>query len=198
MKKAFAHLPSAPVGRAPFTQRVRLAGGLAVIGLIAGLGLLLSRPAHTAGGPIAVNVANTPLAVTLAGNAAGQQPFAAATDYRFLNDALSASVDTADGYQTITVPAGKRLIIQTVSARANGGGGSSRFQASIGTTANGSLQFFTLPIVSDFGIPFAGATQSVTLTCDSGTAIPFECWRANPLSTQYIRVAVSGYLVDTP
>ena len=179
------------------TLSPRLFAGVGALTLLAGVGLIASRPAHSGGGPIAVNVANTPLAVTVAGDTAAKQPFVASTVYRFQDTATLAKVDTADGFAGIPVPAGKRLIVQTVGVTADGGSGHSRFQASIAATVNGQDEYFPLPIVSDFGVLYAGTTQAVDLSVD-GSSIGFRIRRANPVDTQYIQVAVYGYLVDMP
>ena len=48
----------------------RLLAGFGTLALFGAIGLLASRPAHTAGGPIPVSVANTPLATTVSDLAA--------------------------------------------------------------------------------------------------------------------------------
>lgn len=175
----------------------RLLAGFGAAALLGAVCLVSSRPAHTAGGPIAVNVANTPLAVTVAGDSAAKQPFVAGTVYRFQDTDTFAGVDTTDGFAAIPVPAGKRLIVQTVGVTAGGGDGSSSFQASIAATVSGKGNYFPLPIISDFGIPFAGTTQAVALSVDD-PFVRFSLVRANPAGTQFVRVAVYGYLVNAP
>lgn len=199
MKKALL-LPRTlkPVTRSALPLRARIAGAFALVGLTAGLGMFASRPAHTASGPIAVTVANSPLAVTLTDAAAPKQPFNGGTVYRFSGADTFAAVDTGDGFAPIQVPAGKRLIVQTVAATADGGGNERRFQASIAGVAGGVVKYYPLPIVSDFGIPFAGTTQAIAISVDPGEAIRFSLVRADPATTQYVSVAVFGYLVDAP
>ena len=89
-------------------KRGRVVSGLALIGLLAGLGLFVSRPAHTAGGPIPVSVANTPLATT-ATDSPAKQPF------------QQTLVITSNGLYTkfATVPVGKRLVIESMTAFSN-------------------------------------------------------------------------------
>ena len=48
------------------TLASRLLAGFGTAALLGAIGLFASRPAHTAGGPIPVSVANTPLATTAA------------------------------------------------------------------------------------------------------------------------------------
>ena len=49
--------------RLSFPAAPRLLAGFGTLALVVGIGLAASHPAHTAGGPIAVTIANTPLAV---------------------------------------------------------------------------------------------------------------------------------------
>ena len=118
MKKALAQGTAiqTPIIQTPTMQpdqtntrmRRQIVGGFALAGLLAGLGLFASRPAHTAGGPIPVSVANTPLATTDT-TVAGRTPFSTRMDLTFVNGSASG---------TVTVPAGKRLVLTYVSADA--------------------------------------------------------------------------------
>ena len=55
--------PAAPRPVGAFNSlRIRMVSGIALLGLLAGLGIFASRPAHTAGGPVPVSVTNTPQA----------------------------------------------------------------------------------------------------------------------------------------
>ena len=51
MKKTLVGDSGPKTARKPLSLKVRLVSGLALLGLVAGLGLFASRPAHTAGGP---------------------------------------------------------------------------------------------------------------------------------------------------
>jgi len=67
-----------------FTQKVmvpRLLASFGTVALLTGLGLAASRPARSVGGPVAVSVANTPLATAPTDEAAPKQPFQAETSY---------------------------------------------------------------------------------------------------------------------
>ena len=77
----------------------RLLAGFGTLALLAAFGLFASRPAHTAGGPVPVTVANSSLA-TADLDDPDQQPFQVT-----LSPHSSTTNQATDTY---TVPAGKR------------------------------------------------------------------------------------------
>ena len=83
MKKSLANKPAPRQTHPRLTLPVKVISGLALISPATGLGLLASRPAHTAGGPIAVNVANAPLPTTDT-TLAGRTPFSKRLDLAFV------------------------------------------------------------------------------------------------------------------
>ena len=159
MKKALTN-PSTPrPARLRFTLPLRIAGGLTLLGLVAGLGLFASRPAHTAGGPIPVSVANTPLATSDVDNPE-QQPF----QYQ-LSPNSTTSNSATDSY---TVPAGKRVVIEYYSAQLtqypSGGYG----YVYLITTANGQNVYYKIipPVASTVPV-----NQLTRIYADPGTQI---------------------------
>ena len=68
------------------TLSPRLLAGFGTLVLLASLGLFASRPAHTAGGPIPVSVANPILAVADTESARG--PFQTRLDLHYAHSAL--------------------------------------------------------------------------------------------------------------
>ena len=195
MKKAPAHVPASSPGRVPIIRRVRLAGGLAAASLIAGLGLLASRPAHTAGGPIAVSVANTPLATIPTDEAAPRQPFQGSTTYVIKDHEYFGDADSDDGFNEIKVPAGKRLMIQTVSIRKLSNNNED-IRPIIVTNVNAALGAYSLPNIHDTGAVEPGITQALTLSGDAGTTIHFALYRTGTTGKEYLDVSIYGYLVN--
>ena len=195
MKKSLTHTPAPRQTRPHYPLTVKVIGGLTLVSLIAGLGLLASRPAHTAGGPIAVSVANTPLATKPTDVAAPQQPFTASTDYVFQNGEALGSLDTAGGYAGIAVPAGKHLVIQTVSLY-HIDNNNETIQAYILPTTNGINGAYALPSVPSNATYFPGVTQTMTVYADPGTTVPFNLYRSQSSGIEYVYVIVSGYLVN--
>ena len=168
----------------------RLLAGFGTLTLLAGLGLFASRPARTAGGPIAVSVANTPLATMPTDLAAPTQPFQhtfqAATD-------LKTSIS-----KSIVVPAHKRLVIEYVSAsiieHPIGVGGT----AYLATTADEeTVTYYTVHNVQDSD----KRSQSVRIYADPGTTVTVGAYsesltaKAKGIGTD---TEVSGYYVDVP
>ena len=130
----------------------RLLAGVSMLTLLASLALFASRPAHTAGGPIPVSVANTPLA-TRSEDSEVRQPFQ--TEIPFFQGTTSGFSD----FGSFTVPAGKELVIQSVAGLAYAPNSTKAF-LKITTTAGGtqvthyagilspglSANYFTLPL----------------------------------------------------
>ena len=195
MKKANIRSAQSRSGHAPGLLRLRRAGVVVLSVLIGGLGLLASRPAHTVGGPIPVTVANTPLATTPTDVAAPQQPFTARTVYLIQSGTEFGDLDTGEGYKEIAVPAGKRLVIQTVSVSRSGFGGGT-IQAYIRLVTNGKNSFYALPAVPNSATLHAGASQALTLYADPGSIILFAVDRSQPSGTEFVEFSVSGYLVN--
>lgn len=190
MKKALAHTSVSQTAREPFTLRIRVASGLALLGLMAAVGLFASRPAHTAGGPVPVTVANTPLPTTAADNPA-VQPFQQEISYYFDVGSRTAVLDS----EGIIVPAGKRLVIQTVSeystSRASTG-----MKTFIHVKSRGVNGQYSLPPLQNIGQPYPGAVQTITLYADPASTVSFEVLRANPTDVEYAVFEVCGYYVN--
>jgi len=186
MKKALTQNTTRRV-RPRTTLRVRVVSGLALIGLLAGLGLFAARPAHTAGGPIAVNVANAPLLTTLTEPAAPTQPF------QYLFQTVDNGPRTS---QSIVVPAHKRLVIEYISASLN------EYPSSIGggvyleTVAGGQdVTYYLTDSIQDF----AKRNQSLRIYADPGTTVTVGAYSSDfttgPIGTD---TEVSGYYVNVP
>ena len=89
----------------------RLLAGVGTLMLLAAVGLFASRPAHTAGGPVPVNVANA----VQDRDSPARQPFQARLEIRIENGNTRGTHDGDYTLQGVTVPAGKRLIVQTLT-----------------------------------------------------------------------------------
>ena len=87
------------------TLTPRILAGVGIAALVAAFGLVSSRPAHTAGGPIPVTVANTVQNRDFDDPA--HQPFQTVIYFGSTPTKTSA---------TITVPTGKELVIENISA----------------------------------------------------------------------------------
>ena len=188
MTKTLVRTPKLRFGFQPLQRRARLAAGFFLLALVAAISLAASRPAHTAGGPIAVTVANAPLPTVPTDVSAPTQPF----QYTFQpsSDAMSRISES------ITVPLHKRLVIEYISASLNqyspGIGGFVDLQ----TTAGGDTVYYYL---TDSITDFSKRNQQVRIYADPGTTVTVEAVSSN-FSTPGIGsdTEISGYYVDVP
>ena len=185
MKKALVHKSAPRQTRLRLTKTLKVIGGLALLALVAGIGLAGSRPAHTAGGPIPVTVSNVPLQ-TISQNASDPAlqsiQFLAQPD-TFGKGSLQAEVD-------IPVPTGKRFVIEYVSAELGTGTGSVTMETSSGgnlaayyfieTTSSHQHQFFPTHIYAD-----PGTNVAVFVNSANGSRV-------------YADVEISGHYVNLP
>ena len=188
MKKALAHAPAARPTRTPFalplTLPARLGGGLALLALVAGVGLFASRPARTAGGPIPVTVANPSLAVTDA-DAARQ----AVTGHLL----LFGPVFSSPSGTLYTVPADKRLVIETVSASSNRNDANS-YTIEVDTTTGGMLDQTFLTLLPNSAL-YSTVAQPLRLYADPGSMVQVIT-QNNGHNAPLTGVAFAGHLVD--
>ncbi len=163
----------------PFAPR--LLAGFGTLALLASIGLFASRPAHTAGGPVPVAVTNA----VQERDSPPRQP----VEVNF----LLSSTGGQDIFKTMyTVPAGKRLVVEYVTARSfipsDGNSYSLSFQG-----GEGRAFFSVLPD----GSPFSSGTQKTLVYVEAGNPF-FVSINSNGVNFTNIDVAFSGYLVDVP
>jgi hypothetical protein len=168
----------------------RLLAGFGTLALVAAVGLFASsRPAHTAGGPIAVAVSNLPLPTTAADSPA-KQPF----EVQFF---LSQSGTPASqgGAPSIfyTVPAGKRLVIEYVNVVSNIPNDPDDYSFVL-ITGSVSTNFNVVPS----GSPYSAASEKVLLYAEAGTPVSGYFQYSGSYSSPQIYGTLSGYLVDVP
>ena len=174
-----------------YTLAPRLLAGFGTLTLLAAVGLFASRPAHTAGGPVPVAVANTPLATRLVDIATPAQPFALRMDLTF-----------ADGFaeKTFTVPANKRLVLTYISSNCAVAPGAKAF-FDLGTTVNGQQVESHLPFTSQgaiFGHDAFALSSPVTVYADSGTTVTVAALDSDTVGSGGLIVGLYGYYVDVP
>ncbi len=104
------------------------------------------------------------------------------------------------------VPAGKRLVIEHISARCNGLAGNDTLDLEVYTTLNGVMVQHSLGLVGPPGRqkqdPNAQASQvlcqPVRLYADPATHVSVMGNRVTRINNAQIMLALSGYLVDVP
>ena len=182
------------------THAPRLLAGFGTAALVTGVGLFASsRPARTAGGPVPVTVTNTvpvtalaPLPTTSADAPAKQGVQSSA---EFL---LSGSDDfvTQDMY---TVPPGKRLVIETVSAFNNNNGSNDKHHYSIFYQCTGGLgnelAYGSFAMVPN-GSPLESGESHPHQYADDGSHFYIQLDRAEASGVSDAVITFTGYLVD--
>ena len=169
----------------------RLLAGFGTAALLAGIGLAASRPVRSAGGPIAVSVANAPLITTPTDNPDKQGVQYGTTIIVAANGSIAS--------RRYTVPAGKRLVIESISASANSFGDGDHYsvlcftQGGIGTVSVSS-SFNVLPD----GSPFSTGGVHPHQYADAGTSVDLEAYRTESSGATILNVTVTGHLVDMP
>ena len=171
----------------------RLLPGFGTLTLLAGIGLLASRPAHTAGGPIGVTVTNTPLATTAADNK-DKQAFQSYVYVGLSNGSYDSTADTK------AVPVGKRLVIESVTARARGqiDSNTSRYSVFYQSGGGGLGSEYAegcFNIVPD-GSPFSIGASHSPLYAEAGEKVSFTVYRDRKDLNDFVLIWLTGHLVD--
>ena len=168
----------------PKTLTPRLFAGLGTLTLLGGIGLAASRPAHTAGGPIAVNIANTPISTSAADDPA-KQPFQAT---RFIEN-------NSVGVFFPPVPAGKRLVIESINTFSNIRDDSHSHTLYLGP--NGTVDGFQEFDISVTAAPYHAVTQKILSYTEAGQT-PEVVVATDDNSVPLIYVTLCGHFVDVP
>jgi putative N-acetylmannosamine-6-phosphate epimerase len=129
---------------------------------------------------------------------AGQARAAATApdDVQFSVTATIPSGDVIDRPSVATVPAGKLLVITSVSYYRNGGAANSIGQMFLLTTVGGVTSTTALPEAKADGSLYPAATLATTLYADAGTTVIADCVTNTPQnSAENDYVSVTGYYV---
>jgi hypothetical protein len=171
------------------TYAPRLLAGFGTAALVIGVGLFASsRPAHTAGGPIPVSIANLPLPTT----GPALQP---------VDVYIHAYSTTNQSYGNLvyTVPAGKRLVVESMTL----------IQLSLADNTISYTGFVlneapngTVVSVASLSAPanigaMASVTQPMHFHVGPGGAVEVNVFRPDTGSIN-VYVSLAGYLVDVP
>ena len=162
----------------------RLLAGAGTLALLGGIGLMSSRPARTAGGPIPVSVSNTIQNHDVDNPA--RQPFQFT-----LAPSSNVSNTATDSY---TVPAGKRVVLEYYSAQLTeypvGGYG---YMYLITTGGGRTAYYKAVPVVAS-ATPMNQVTR---IYADPGTTIQASVTSSSGSSCGG-NMILSGYFVDLP
>ena len=164
----------------------RLLAGFGTLALAGAIGLVSSHPAHTAGGPITVSIANTPLATTDT-TLSGRTPFSKRLDLNFVSGSASG---------TVVVPAGKRLVLTYVSTDVGVKVGASVL-LDLATVNGGAEVEAHLPAVPQgviLGEDSFAASDPVTVYADPGSTVTFAALDTDTAGSGGLIVGLYGYL----
>ena len=163
----------------------RLLAGLSAAAFVAGVGLFAaSRPAHSTGGPVPVAVTNA----VQDRDSPARQPFQQQALLSFSGGFLSPS------YNFGTVPAGKRLVIESLTANDTSFSSDTNSFDVLLSCSTGLLGMSLTPGPDSFPIK----TQTGRLTVEAGDSLLLNIAGNRVVSASRVLVSVSGYYVDVP
>jgi hypothetical protein len=172
---------------------------LLVVGVILG-GTVMREPIANAAQQfpkfIVANTASNPVPVTSSDDPARQA-------FAYFNNETMAAGD-AQHHVGVTVPEGKRLVIESVSGSAGFETSSEALvNVSVQARVNGNLQSYSLPAVFEGRSPVAvrpflwAATDLVRLYADGGTEVDIFWTRTTASPDEAtLNISVQGYLID--
>ena len=131
---------------------------------------------------------------------AAQKPFQA-NIYINIADGASGGGDNGNvspGTQTVSIPAGKRLVVQTVSAYRSGTISTQTVQIFINSSVGGNYAAFSMPVFPATTASYVGAAQPMTFYADGGTQLLANAFRNGTSGAESETVTISGYLVNVP
>ena len=106
--------------------------------------------------------------------------------------------NVSPGTQTVLIPAGKRLVVQTVSVYRSGAISTQTTQVFINSSVGGSYAAFALPVISGSAASYVGIAQPMTFYSDGGTELLANAFRNGTAGAEADTVTISGYLVNVP
>ncbi len=173
----------------------RLLAGVGMLALLAALGLFASHPAHTAGGPVPVTVSNTVQNRDV--DSSARQPVETSAE-------TILTQNSAGGFGSVlvyTVPAGKRLVVESVSLFAkylNFDRAGYTVNVENVDSSNRSLSFTAFTAGPGTGATSA-ATQPMRLHVEPGNRVVVTVFDSHQIGDLVaFDVSLSGYLVDVP
>lgn len=166
------------------TLSSRLLAGFGTFALLAAIGLFASRPAHTAGGPVPVFVANT----------VQNRDVDNSTRQPFQVESLIGFNGTSTHQVLTQVPAGKRLVIESLTAEYNNSPVNSYSVILEGDSVSGNVGLSLTPSTD----PYPTKTQPVRLTAEAGENVNLYVNSNAVQNAATVIVSASGYYVNVP
>jgi hypothetical protein len=104
--------------------------------------------------------------------------------------------NVSPGSQTLLIPTGKRLVVQSVSVYRSGAISSGNVQIFINSDVNGGYAARALPVVGPTTALYAGSTLSAPFYADGGTELLANAFRDSTTGAETETVSVTGYLIN--
>ena len=104
----------------------------------------------------------------------------------------------SEGYGSFPVPAGKRLVVETMTVFRDNARLGQSVQVLADVEFNGQIGYFALPFVSATTARLSCISQSTRLYADPGTNVSFDLLRTGSSGNETDVVTVWGYLVNLP
>jgi hypothetical protein len=115
---------------------------------------------------------------------------------------MEQTIAVANGFEGqngfISVPLGKRLVIEYASAQVSGSRENFLFSVITEEGQGNDVRHFLVPIVTPFGGGTVTSGQVVELFSDPGTNVILRVDRDSPAGAVNVFFSVSGYLQDVP
>ena len=166
----------------------RLLAGFGTLTLLAAIGLVTSRPAHSGGGPVPVTVVNA----VQERDSPARQPVEKFIQISSVNDSSTKNL-------LYTIPAGKQLVVESMTFFCGNVGDTNHYVALVRNQDSAStlLSFATLAIGPSTS-PFPTVTQPIHFHAGPGSTISVDVASSGNNGISSIAVSLSGYLVDVP
>jgi hypothetical protein len=171
-----------------------------VAGLIATLAICAASQSAVFAANQPVVVTNTTAKPVPTIDTAAQQPFQANIYINIANGASGGgdNSNVSPGTQTILIPPGKRLVVQTVSVYRSGAISTQTVQVFINSSVGGAYCAFATPIIPASTASYVGIAQPMTFYSDGNTRLLANAFRAGTTGAESETVTISGYLVNVP
>ena len=164
------------------TLAPRFLAGFGTLALLGAGGLAVSRPARSAGGPVPVTVANT--VPTVDTESPAQQPHQEKITLVFNGSSTAYNFDS--------VPAGKRLVIESLTADGAIANTQSAYTVTLDDSSHAEVG---LSLVRGTE-PYPIKTQPVRITFEAGETPLLHMYSST--NNNAVTVSFSGYYVDVP
>ena len=143
---------------------------------------------NTTANPVPVTVQNTPLPVI---NVQPNQPFQTVASVTIASGSISATGNTL-----FTVPAGKRLVIESISIYLTSAAASSITSVFFQTVVSGAIGYHGLTIPAD-GTIYPCGNLNAKFYADPGTSVFANIYRTGSVTgTEYVYATITGYYLN--